>query len=180
MKKFFMLLTLVLLPMLVSAKAYTIKVGDLWYKILTHNRTCWVTSVSEEQYAGDIVIPATIEVEGYTFKVTQIDLVAFAGFKKVTSVVIPEGVTKIGMSAFDGCTGLQRVQLPSTITEIQEDAFASCPNLREIRCNATTVPKSESNIFDKTPVTKIKLIVPSSAVSAYKASTIWKRFVFGK
>ncbi len=180
MKKTLMLLTLALLPMLASAKAHTIKIGDIWYIVMTHNRTCWVTSVPDEEYAGDIVIPATIDVEGYTFKVTQINMIAFAGFKKVTSVVIPEGVTKIGMSAFDGCTGLQRVHLPSTLQEMQDCAFMSCPNLKEIRCDAVTVPKTGSGVFDKTPVSRITLIVPSSAASAYKASPVWKRFVFGK
>ncbi len=181
-KKILLILLLAVIPLGASAQAITAKVNGLWYTIMLRNNTCWVSYVPEgyPEYAGDIVIPSTIEYKGNTLQVKEIEMTAFAGYKKVTSVVISEGVTEIGMSAFDGCSGLQRVHLPSTLKKIEADAFSSCKNLKEIRCDATAVPNTESGVFKETKVENVTLIVPSSAIQAYKSSPVWKKFNYKK
>jgi len=52
--------------------------------------------------------------------------------KRMTSVVIPDGVTEIGGYAFDKCESLSAVVIPSSVTEIGERAFAWCESLESV------------------------------------------------
>ncbi len=64
----------------------------------------------------------------------------YTGNKKITKVIIPEGVESIGKYAFYDCTNLMEVVLPTTITEgansyltaIGEGAFGNCTELTKI------------------------------------------------
>lgn len=93
-----------------------------------------VTIIKGPRYfAGDVVIPATID--GYP--VTSIDKEAFIAQTDLISITIPEGVTTIGPRAFSGCNSLTRVILPDTLTTIGEYAFSNCDDLAGI-----TLPKN--------------------------------------
>ena len=93
---------------------------------------------------GDVVIPAMIG-KG---KVTSIAEDAFSASemngriknrdarKKITSVVIPEGVTTIGRTAFFQCESLHTVTIPETVTHIGTVAFRYCKKLRNINLPA--------------------------------------------
>ncbi len=76
-----------------------------------------------EGKGGDVIIPAGVR---------RIFDEAFRNRKKVTSVVIPEGVTIIDANAFSGCSGLVSVELPSTLKEIRAEAFRGCKALRSV------------------------------------------------
>lgn len=52
--------------------------------------------------------------------------------KKITSVIIPEGITRIEEDAFRDCVGLESVLLPSTLKSIGTSAFSYCKNLKQI------------------------------------------------
>ena len=82
-----------------------------------------------KKYKGtdsDVVIPK--KINGKT--VTTIGKQAF-GKKKLTSVVIPEGVETIGQGAFMGNL-LTSIKLPSTVKKIDSMAFAANAKLKEI------------------------------------------------
>lgn len=50
----------------------------------------------------------------------------------ITSVTIPESVTKIGQAAFYGCEVLESVEIPGNVKEIGTYAFAACPALTSV------------------------------------------------
>jgi len=52
--------------------------------------------------------------------------------KKVTDLVIPDGVTSIGNLAFSGYTSLTSITIPDSVTEIGYFAFLGCTNLTSI------------------------------------------------
>ena len=76
----------------------------------------------------DVVIPETI----CGIKVTRIYSGGVFGWKKLTSLTIPDSVTNIGDSAFEGCTGLKSVTIPDSVTSIDHHAFSSCDGLTSV------------------------------------------------
>lgn len=54
---------------------------------------------------------------------------AFLGCRRLTSVVLPDGVIDIGYKAFYGCTGLVSIALPASIKSIKSRAFDDCFDL---------------------------------------------------
>jgi len=84
----------------------------------------------------DVIIPNTIQglpVKEIGFEAFIDPLIGFTSVdRKLTRIVIPEGVTKIGAQAFRACKSLVSVILPSTLIEIEDSAFADLPLLSNI------------------------------------------------
>lgn len=57
---------------------------------------------------------------------------AFSGFKKITSVVIPDTVAEISTSAFAGCKNLSSIGWPSGLKTVGVSAFSECSSLTEV------------------------------------------------
>ena len=85
----------------------------------------------------DVVIPETI----CGIKVTHIYSGGVFGWKKLTSLTIPNSVTNIDHHAFSGCTGLTSVTIGNSVTSIGEYAFGNCTGLTSI-----IIPDSVTNI----------------------------------
>ena len=59
--------------------------------------------------------------------------------KKITKIVLPEGLQTIGAAAFWGCASLETVEIPNTVTEMGSHMFTHCAELKEVRLpNALT------------------------------------------
>ncbi len=91
--------------------------------------------------AGDVVIPATVEIDGEAYAVVSIDDEAFYGNEQIESVSIPSTVTSIGESAFKGCSNLESVSIPSSVTSIGNRAFSRCSSLASVE-----IPASVQNV----------------------------------
>lgn len=59
--------------------------------------------------------------------------------KKITSILIPEGVVEIGVSSFQGLVSLESIVIPLTLKRIGGRAFEGCKSLRSI-----TIPEGTS------------------------------------
>lgn len=148
-----------------SAMAYTeVTQGQLRYEL--NGTEAYVCG-----YVGsptDLVIPATIESDGLTFKVTKISNSAFSGcsnlvtvkavgnnlveigewaFSGCTSLVSVSfpSVKKIGYRAFYNCTMLSYIVLPTTYTNLGSDAFYGCNRLQAIIYLGNQTSKCGSN-----------------------------------
>lgn len=73
--------------------------------------------------SGDVTIPASVEYNGKTFRVTSIGKDAFYCNMKITSVTIPEGVTNIGYEAFFMAMNLTYADLPDSVEKVDDLAF---------------------------------------------------------
>ena len=87
------------------------------------------------------------DIQGsYTIKqgVTRIGARAFHNKRKMTEVILPEGLKKIG-SSFQFCTGLTEIYIPNSVDTIAADAFRYSTNLMHIRID------KEPNSIDGAP-----------------------------
>ena len=135
-KKLHLFLASLLLLGTTTASANGTKVGDLYYTFSGSNATVTYTcdakpdAAGQNEYTGDIVIPATVNYGGTDYTVTEIGEGAF--FRStITSVVIPEGITLINNEAF-ARTSLTSATIPNSVVTIKGDAFAYCSDLKVI------------------------------------------------
>jgi len=92
-----------------------------------------------------VTIPATVKINGYTFKVTAVDKKAFYKNKKLESVTIGKNVKTIGKSAFAGCKKLKKITFKGMlIKKVYKFAF------RNIKKNAVfKIPSSKVKAYKK-------------------------------
>ena len=87
----------------------------------------------------NITVPATMTMDGVTYKVTVVAENAFKNNKKIEKVTIEKNVTDIEEKAFYGCSNLKNVSLGSDVNVIGESAFSGCKNLNKVSLNKNLI-----------------------------------------
>ena len=80
------------------------------------------------------------------------------------------------MYAFTGCNGLVSITIGSGVKSIEYYAFAKCNKLETLTCLAENVPNTSSGAFDNSMTEYSTLVVPESALQAYKTTYPWSGF----
>ena len=135
MKKLFLSILLLALPLLASA--YDCQVDGIYYNLIPKGNVAEVTYQKVENgyhsdYSGYVTIPEKFTYEGVEYSVTSIGNYAFWECTGLTSLTIPNSVTTIGIEAFLDCTGLTSLTIPNSVTSIGSYVFASCSRLTSI------------------------------------------------
>ena len=138
MKKIFLSLLVVLLPMVAMADA--VEIDGIYYNLISKAKEAEVTS-NPNKYSGTVDIPASISFDGVEYSVTSIGVSAFRYCSSLTTVNIPNSVTSIGGLAFEGCSSLTSVTIPNSVTTIGASAFIYCSSLTSV-----TIPNSVTSI----------------------------------
>ena len=109
------------------------------------NKTVSVTKANiDNNISGAISIPEKVTgLDGNEYSVTSVELNAFKGCTKITSVAIPSSVKTIGHHAFNGCDALASVNIPDGVTSIETYTFGTCRALTSI-----IIPNSVETIAD--------------------------------
>lgn len=115
------------------------------YKVTKAGKT--VEYVAPLKKKSTVEIPATVKIEGITYKVTGIAKYAFKNNKKIQKVIIGKNISQIGKQAFYGCKKLK------TIT---------------INTKSLTLKKVGSKAFQGI-YSKAKIYVPKKNIKAYKS-----------
>ena len=132
MKKQFLLLVLMILPLAVSAEIIEcVVIDNIRYNLNTESNTAEVREHSI-YYSGHITIPETVTYKDVVYNVTSIRWRAFHACYGLSSVSIPNSVTTIGDEAFSGCSGLTSINIPSSVTTIGDHAFDVCRSLTKV------------------------------------------------
>lgn len=91
-----------------------------------------------------VTIPATVNINGYAFKVTAISNKAFKNNKKLKSVTIGSNVKTIGKEAFSGCKALKKLTVKSKVVKkVNKNAFKGIHKTAKIK-----LPKLNSKKFN--------------------------------
>lgn len=117
------------------------------YVKLTSNTVALGTGINAciSQYsAGRVCVPDEVTISGKTYRVTEINNMAFRLCDQITFVELRGNVTRIGDFAFVGCSNLKEVVLPATQESIGTGAFIDLP-LVSIIIGAETPPEWEYN-----------------------------------
>lgn len=123
---------------------YSIK--GLKYIVTKSSATSGTVSVmgaTKKTYTA-IIIPDTVKINGYTFKVDKIASDAFKNYTKLKKIMLGSNITYIGSNTFYGCKNLSWIVVNGT-------------KLNTVKTNALKGIKSNTVIS-----------VPASKVSAYK------------
>ena len=89
--------------------------------------TVMITGVTDQVTA--VVIPPSIDINGYTYKVNKVAARAFFGNTTIKTVYIGANVTVIDTNAFFGCSNLVKASGGAGLKVIGQNAFARCPKL---------------------------------------------------
>lgn len=121
--------------------------GKLKYKVTKSHETKGTVTVvkANNKKQKSITIPPTVNINGYTFKVTAISNKAFKKNTKLTSVTIGENVKTIGKEAFSGCKKLKKITVKSkVVSKVNKNAFKGVHKKAKIK-----LPKMSSKKFKK-------------------------------
>ena len=123
--------------------------GKAVYKVTSADKTNPTVEYTApvNKNAKSVTIPATIKVNGITYKVTSIAKNAFKNNKKLTKIIIGKNVASIGAKAFYGCKKLKSITIKTTkLTgkKVGKQVF------KKIHAKATIkVPKSKFKAYKK-------------------------------
>lgn len=141
-------------------------VAGVTYQVAKNNT---VTYQKPKKNATKVTIPATVKINGKTYKVTTVAKNAFKGNKKVKTVKVGKNVTSIGASAFQNCKALTTVTLPAKTTTIGKNAFAGSKKLKKIVIKSTKMTtKTIKNGAFKKVSKKTTVDVPNKKAKTYK------------
>lgn len=122
-----------------NISAYDFESNGIYYMVGSPTAKTLIVTTGDEghKYAGDIVIPSSVEHEGETYTVTAIANQTFSYNDNLTSVVVPNTVTSIGDWAFSYCGSLTKAELPETITKYNAGTFWACKKLESVKFGNT-------------------------------------------
>lgn len=173
------------------AKGDILTSGDSRYQV-TEARNTVAYAGTSNQNAKSVTIPATVKIDGITYKVTSINTGALANSKKLTtakigsnvasigadafsncpelkSVTIGKNVTSIGNKAFYKCVKMNKITIPAKVNKIGKQAFAGCKKLTDITVKTTVLTgKNVGNKALSGIGSKAKINVPKKKLAAYK------------
>ncbi|MBE5870062.1 MAG: hypothetical protein E7294_02195 [Lachnospiraceae bacterium] len=85
------------------------------YRVISEKDLTACYLAPEDPGAANVVIPAGVNLNGRTYKVTEIAANAFKNNVKIKKVTIGKEIKKIGKNAFYGCKNLKTVSVQTTL-----------------------------------------------------------------
>lgn len=102
---------------------------------------------AKRKNAKSVTVPATVKIDGVTYKVTSIANNAFKNNKKLTKIIIGKNVKSIGSRAFSECKNLKTIIIKSeklTKKSVNNKAFSGVSSKTKIK-----VPKNKAEAYKK-------------------------------
>ena len=106
-----------------------------------------------------VVMPATISIDGFKYKVTAISANAMKNNKTVRTVTIGKQVKTIGKNAFLGCIKLAKVSGAKSVTKIKSGAFSGCKKLTSVALGGNLTEIGEKAFYNCSALQKVTIPV---------------------
>lgn len=153
------ILALILLMAVSAAKAstdgyYTI-IDGIYYDIDSDDNTASVAGCDDN--LTEITIPASITVDGATYRVTKVGNRCFAYCTSLKSVTIPSSVTSLGDWCFRECTSLESVSIPNSVTSWEGGCFEGCTSLKSVNIPVGVTGLDDDTFLDCRSLTSINI-----------------------
>ena len=116
------------------------------YEIFTRGENRWAEVKESPNAAGNIEIPASITVETVQYDVKAIQDKAFEGNRKITGMVLHEGITSIGEKAFYD-NRFTTFTVPASVTTLGENAFRYCTTMTNITFAGNNIETLPTSVF---------------------------------
>ena len=157
-------------------------VDGIYYEVTdSENLTAAVTAPTgddntTEMYSGEVIIPANVTYENYTYSVTTIANGAFSGAEELTNVTIGDAIENLTEGTFAGCTALTTVTIGTGTTTINDGTFSECNAITDVYELNSTPPTLSDNAFETTVYENATLHVPEGTGETYMQTDGWKLF----
>ena len=101
--------------------------------------------------------------------------------QEIIDLSIPSGVTEIKAGTFINCSNFKTVSIPASVNYIGLFSFVGCSSLQTITMASATPPDLYAGAegqspFDNDAYSKITVIVPKGALTAYRGNAKWNKF----
>jgi len=146
---------------IVTAKSYVYKIDQA--------NTASLQAVNPKD--KNISVPASIKVDGKSYKVTKINANAFRS-SKVQNVTLGKNVKTIESQAFINCKKLISLKTNENLQEIQADAFIKCPKFRTLIFKSKKMKTLSSKAFSGTKLSRLKVQIPKKMKKKYSKMLI--------
>ena len=128
-----------------------VKVDGLYYGVLNDHRASVSYPEKTGDYKGNVVVPASVKIDGVDY-----------------------AVETISSSAFCGCKDLTSLSLPSSLKNINTNAFVGCENLKSLEVAWTE--DLPDFLFEAEFMEKVELVVPEGTLETYSSTQPWMMF----
>ena len=151
------------------------QVDGIWYNLDILDEEASVTyrgeysNTYENEYSGNVVIPASVTYNGKTYSVTSIGKEAFEDCTGLTSVTIPNSVKSIGDYAFGG-TSLTSVTIPNSVTSIGRYAFWLCDSLTSVTIGNSVISIGKEAFYG---CSSLKNVILGTSVKVLEAKAFY-------
>nr|MCR4775582.1 leucine-rich repeat protein [Saccharofermentans sp.] len=129
----------------------TATVGNFIYKVTyaASDGTGIVTLTGVSTKTAAVSIPATVDINGYTYIVNRIGPNAFKNDKTIKTLYITANIRFIDNCAFYGCSNLVKVSGGAKLEIIGQSAFINCTKLKTFVITSSVLKKIGPSAFYK-------------------------------
>ena len=148
-------------------------VNGIRYAYSTGGTTATVIQDDSYQELTEVIIPATVKIDGKTYDVTAIGENAFLSCYNLSEIKLSDKLKTIGDYAFFNCYKIKSITIPASVEEIGEYAFAYLGSPLTVVSHITEPFDIDESIFEGNDPT---LCVPYGTKAMYEALEGWSVF----
>lgn len=138
------------------AKGAVVTVKSTKYKVTNTKKKEVAYQAPKNKKVKKVTVPATVKINGKSYKVTSISNGAFKNCKKLTNVTVGKNVKKIGKAAFQNCKKTKKIVVKTkNLKSVGAKAFKGVPAKAKVDVpNKKKIVNKYKKMFQKAGLNK--------------------------